>query len=403
MKFAAALVLALAAPAAAETLSTEIAAKGLAATETRLAALAAPSPDETFALAAVSFLSGIEHALQTQWRYGMDQAMGSAGDELGLPFLRLPVPPNPSAEAFSGATVTTLFTGVRSDMEAAIALLSGLPAGTEVSLELAFSDLWFDVNANAARDPGEDAYTLIGPQLLGWSYTEPAPGQTLPTIHFDTADGAWLSAYAHLLAGTAETILAYDPAVAIDRALAARIALKVAPPGSGGEWNFDASFGQFMDAFAMLEGAVNQPPKSESAHAAKAHFLAMIEDNRRFWAAVATETDNDREWIPNDAQTSALGLVLPPGTGNVWLGVLADAEALLTGRLLLPYWRGPEGQGINLGRMFDDPAPMSITGWVQGWAAVPYLEQGPVISSANLNQFEALMGGDAGLMMVFLN
>ncbi|MES2539872.1 MAG: GNAT family N-acetyltransferase, partial [Pseudomonadota bacterium] len=78
-------------------------------------------------------------------------------------------------------------------------------------------------------------------------------------------------------------------------------------------------------------------------------------------------------------------------------------EALLQGRLLIPYWRGPEGQGINLGRMFDDPAPISITGWFQGWAAVPYLDQGPTVTPTSLRQFEGLMGGNAGLMMVFLN
>ncbi|NJS39378.1 MAG: hypothetical protein HC783_10525 [Rhodobacteraceae bacterium] len=75
----------------------------------------------------------------------------------------------------------------------------------------------------------------------------------------------------------------------------------------------------------------------------------------------------------------------------------------MQGRVLIPYWRGPEGQGINLGKLFDAPAPISITGWVQGWAAVPYLEQGPVINDTSLRQFEALMGGNAGLMMVFLN
>ncbi|MFN4193233.1 MAG: hypothetical protein ACK4FR_09840 [Tabrizicola sp.] len=168
-------------------------------------------------------------------------------------------------------------------------------------------------------------------------------------------------------------------------------------------YTFDATAGQLLDAFAMLEGAVNQPADATRSRAAKDHFLSMIAENRRFWSLVAAEIDSTLEWIPNDRQTSALGLELPPGTGDTWLGVLADGEALLQGRHLMPYWRGPIGQGINLGRMFDDPAPLSITGWAQGCAAVPYVERSRVVNATSLRQFEALMGGQAGLTMVFLN
>ncbi|MFN3991816.1 MAG: hypothetical protein ACK4IU_02785 [Tabrizicola flagellatus] len=243
---------------------------------------------------------------------------------------------------------------------------------------------------------------ILGPVLLGWQWQAPDPAAPPLTVRFDAADAAWLAAYTHVMSGVANTVLAYDPAASIDRVIAARAAIRVAPP-SPGNYSFDASFGQFLDAFAMLEGAVNQPPDAARATAAKDHFLSMIAENRRFWSLVALETDNTLEWIPNDRQTSALGLELPAGTGDTWLGVLADGEALLQGRLLIPYWRGPTGQGINLGRMFDDPAPMSIIGWAQGWAAVPYLEHGPVVTATSLRRFEALMGGDAGLMMVFLN
>jgi hypothetical protein len=204
----------------------------------------------------------------------------------------------------------------------------------------------------------------------------------LPTIRFDTADAAWLTAYTHLLSGISSAILAYDPATAIDRVLAARISLGIRPPSQSQEFNFDASFGSFMDAFAMVEGALNQPPNVERARAAaKLHFLSMVTENRRFWQLVALEKDNSNEWIPNDSQTSALGFTLPPGTGDTWLAVLSDGEALLTGRVLVPYWRGADGQGINLGKLFDDPRPVSVTGWLQGWAAIPYLEPGSAVDA----------------------
>ncbi|MCU0903543.1 MAG: hypothetical protein MUE83_06665 [Tabrizicola sp.] len=395
-------LLALATPAAAQTLSAEIGTNGIQPTLARLKGQPEPALEDIFAIGGLHFLGAVERALQLQWRTGADQVTGNAGDTLGMPFLRLPVPPNPAPEPFQGALITQLFTDIDADMAAARTALATLPAGEDFGLELTFSDLWFDVNLNGAREAEEDALAILGPQLLGWQWQEPDPAAPPLTIRFDAADAAWLTAYTHVMSGLANTILAYDPAGSIDRVIAARTALKVAQPDPS-NYSFDASFGQFLDAFAMLEGAVNQPPDAARAKAAKDHFLAMITENRRFWSLVAAETDNDREWVPNDKQASALGFNLPPGTGDTWLGVLADGEALLQGRLLIPYWRGPEGQGINLGRMFDEPAAISITGWLQGWAAVPYLEQGPVVNPTSLRQFEGLMGGNAGLMMVFLN
>lgn len=395
-------LLALATPAAAQTLSEEIAANGITPTLARLKAQPEPALEDIFAIGGLHFLGAVERALQLQWRTGADQVTGNAGDTLGLPFLRLPVPRNPAPDPFSGTLISQLFTDIDADMAAARTALATLPQGEEFGLDLTFSDLWFDVNQNSTREPEEDALAILGPLLLGWQWQDRDPAAPPLTIRFDAADAAWLTAYTHVMSGLANTVLAYDPAASIDRVIAARIALKVAPPSSEA-FNFDASFGQFLDAFAMLEGAVNQQPDATRAKAAKDHFLAMIAENRRFWTLVVIETDNDREWVPNDNQASALGFNLPPGTGDTWLGVLADGEALLQGRLLMPYWRGPEGQGINLGRMFDAPAPMSITGWIQGWAVVPYLEQGPVVTPTSLRQFEGLMGGSAGLMMIFLN
>ena len=46
---------------------------------------------------------------------------------------------------------------------------------------------------------------------------------------------------------------------------------------------------------------------------ARDHFLAMIGHNRRFWAEVAVEIDDDREWIPNGRQSAVLGFTLPGG------------------------------------------------------------------------------------------
>ena len=55
--------------------------------------------------------------------------------------------------------------------------------------------------------------------LNPWDMPE-TPGP-VPVVRFDTADAAWLSAYAHLVSALAEAVLAYDPTDATARMMAA--------------------------------------------------------------------------------------------------------------------------------------------------------------------------------------
>ena len=78
-------------------------------------------------------------------------------------------------------------------------------------------------------------------------------------------------------------------------------------------------------------------------------------------------------------------------------------EALLKGEKLIPYWRLGDGGGVNLARMFTDPAPIDVKDWIQGSGALPYLEQGETVSPENWRAFEGMMGGEAMLMSIWLN
>jgi hypothetical protein len=162
-------------------------------------------------------------------------------------------------------------------------------------------------------------------------------------------------------------------------------------------------FGRQVDRVAMILEALETPPDPSQTQAAHAHLLAMIAENRRFWSLVEAETDNDREWVPNDRQTSGLGLPVPPGTGTRWQAVLADAEGLLTGKLLVPHWRYGAEAGIDLQAMFLTPPAIDVVAFVQGEGLLPYARKGPRVSPDNWQQFERLMQGDAGLFAVFLN
>jgi hypothetical protein len=94
---------------------------------------------------------------------------------------------------------------------------------------------------------------------------------------------------------------------------------------------------------------------------------------------------------------------VPPGTGTVWLGVLADLEAVLKGEKLMPYWRVGAPAGLNIGRIFTEPRPVDVAGWLQGWAALPYLERGTLVGPDSAEAFDQLTSGQAMLFAIYLN
>ncbi len=392
-----AIALSVATPALAErsALSAEIATNGIAATEARLAALPTPKPDELFALAGLRFLGGVEDGLQIRWQTGVD------ADWSELPILRLPIPENPGARAFAASDFTQLVADLGSRMDSARAALDQL-GPQEFALEIALGDLWFDINANQTRDEGEGVSDVAG-LTLGGAGRMGMQAVNDPVIRFDIADAAWLSAYTHFLSAFVSLTQAYDPAPAIDRIIASTARMEAmwgtTPPTNA----FDMMFGRQVDRAAMVLTALSQTPDPALTRSAHAHLLSMITENRRFWALVEAESDNDSEWVPNDRQVSGLGLTMPPGTGARWQGVLADAEKLLNGELLIPHWRYGAEAGINLKKMFEAPVPVDLITWIQGEGLLPFAEKGPRASPFAWNEFTSVVQGDELLFAVFLN
>jgi hypothetical protein len=393
------LALGLATAAQAQTaLSDEIGTAGLRATEARLAALPSPTPDELFALGGVRFLGGIERALQLRYRVGLSDGLAVMS---GIPVLRLPIGENPAPEPFEPVMIAELFEGIEADMAGAIASLDAIADDAAVGVAIDTSDLWFDIDANGLRAPGEGVMEIAGFALSGGFLMEDMPSAT---IRFDTADARWLSAYAHLLSGISNGILATDPTEAVARVTASRAAFaELGLPGPTNDFTLANQFSDTMDVAAMFVLAAEGPLDPARTQALRDHLLACIEDNRAFWTLVAREGDNDLEWIPNKNQQSATGLPFPPDTGTLWLAVLSDAEKVLRGELLIPYWRLGEGAGFDLAAFLQDPPVVDLAGLIQGSGLLPYLRQGPLADGRALWTFTSLLQGDSGLYMVMLN
>ncbi|MFN6977397.1 MAG: hypothetical protein ACK4OP_04695 [Gemmobacter sp.] len=394
--FAGACLLVLSGFPASADLSADIAARGLAATEAALTAEASPDDAARLGLAGVRFLRGIERALQTRWTHGI------AAERTEIPVLRLPIPPNAAPEPFTPDLIAALFAALHGDMTSVQSVLAPLPAG-DFGVSLRLGDLWFDIDGNGARGPGEDVLAVAGLTLSPAGLRRPGIALADVTVRFDAADAAWLLAYSHLLRAVAETVLALDTETAIAGVLADAQALAALREGAAPVNALDTLFGAQADRLLILWRALAQQPDPARTRAARADLLAMIAANRIFWARVAAETDDRDEWIPNDRQSAALGFVLPPGTGAHWLAVLDEAEAVLRGTRLVPHWRMGGGAGINLARLLDDPRPVDPAEWVHGAGLLPYAERGERMSVESWRDFERLLRGDAALFALLLN
>ena len=371
---------------------------GLAGAEATLAALDDPTPSDAFALGGVRFLSAVEGALQTRYRHDMNsEMMAMMGD---MPFLRLPVAPNPAPEPFRPDVVTTLFGDAIDDLGASLAALDGITDDDTVAVTIRPDDLWFDINGNAVQDPGE-ALTYVVSDIL-----DVPPGDSTAglAIRFDTADVAWLSAYAHMLSGLSELILSTDPEQAVREVFdgAAQLDRLRGPIPLQLGFFSENELGE-LDTIAALIVALEGPLDGERTRAAHQHFKDGLSDNRVFWRRVALETDNDREWIPNDAQQSAMPIVFPAGIGDAWQEVLSDAEAILDGRLLLPHWRLASTGGIDLASVLQSPPNVDIIGLLQGYTFAEHVKRGQVVDVDSLRRFDDLTGGASPFFAIVLN
>ena len=186
MRFVLALSLVLTVTVSTAQTTSLIAEEGLTEAETQFAALPSKTPNDQFALGAIRFLRGIEKTLQLRWQHNM------VLEDLDLPVLRLPMPPNPDAKPFDPALITNLFRELLTDMDASRTALAAIPDGADVTLDIDLRSLWFDINTNGVRDMGESVIEVGASTLMG----EPDMGDSkkFPSmeVRFDTADVFYL-------------------------------------------------------------------------------------------------------------------------------------------------------------------------------------------------------------------
>ena len=367
----------------------------------RLAQDESDTASDHFALGAAHFLSAIENAYQLRYQY--DFGNFAAENGVDAPFLTLPVQENPNPAAFNPAILDALFETALQDLARSTQALSQIGDDDDVSVTVDLTTLWLDINANGTKDAGEEFYGVLS---AGLGFESASLDNTPILTNFDTADAAWLSAYGHMLSGMSELALSVRPSDAVSEALSNVAHID----GIRGQqplrplWGMsDFARSPEMDILVASTLAVFGDPSPTHTRSAHSHFLQGIEDNKAFWRRLEAEKDNSNEFIPNDQQTSAMPIVFPQGIGNSWQSVLADAEAVLKGDLLLPHWRvGNEG-GINLAKILQNPEDLDIVRLFLGHSSKAYIEAGPVIDFATLDAFDEMTQGNSPMFALILN
>ncbi|MGI9522955.1 MAG: hypothetical protein ACR2PG_15055 [Hyphomicrobiaceae bacterium] len=269
--------------------------------------------------------------------------------------------------------------------------------------------------------------------------------------HFDASDVVWLRAYCHLLMAIAEFPLAHDWQRAFDitfpsifhmpksaeqrkirnataEARARLEELGPTPPYPKkpydipwSEWDttpqvkelrrqrklrapyeFRPIGSPFAEMIAFIH--LTQWPVIEPHRMANVlrHFEGMVVLSRENWKRILAETDNRNEWIPNPAQTGVLsGIEVDKERVDGWQRFLNEFEAMLKGNKLIPHWWFDEG--INLRRMFLEPHTFDIVLLIHGFAAVPYLEKGPVTDQETWREITQVFGGDFLRYFIWFN
>jgi hypothetical protein len=159
-----------------------------------------------------------------------------------------------------------------------------------------------------------------------------------------------------------------------------------------------------LDAVAFIHLADFPLREPERLAKARNHLLEMVESSRKSWALIEAETDNDREWIPGPGQESVVpNVAISKERLAAWRCFLDEAEAVLNGKKLIPFWRRGVDQGVNLAKVFTEPREFDLVLWVQGSGAIPYLEHGEKTSAETWAEFQRVFGGRFVGFAIWLN
>ncbi|MBW4581779.1 MAG: hypothetical protein KME42_19605 [Tildeniella nuda ZEHNDER 1965/U140] len=351
-----------------------------------------PEDDQArFSLGVTQLVSGVERLTQPLYRYGLrHNSLTSI-----LPFLRLPIPENPNPQVIRYDDTRQILQTFLDDLATVRTTLAPIK-DARVKLPLRLGLIRLDLNGNGKIEPTESLWRIFA-AINRLPITEQQAKSF--TIAFDAADAIWLQGYTNLLGAIGEFALAHDGQEFFN-ALAHVVFTKPETPYKflvdGRPEPSQFSFGgiDFVDIVTFVH--LLRFPIAEPQRMARAlqHLQTTTSLSRQSWKLIAAETDNDREWLPSPKQTGVLpGVRVTQAMIDGWLAFLDEADGLLSGKTLLPFWRSREVRGVNLRKAFLEPRTTDVVLWLQGTAAAPYLEVGKLTNQQVWAQLDRVFRG----------
>lgn len=357
------------------------------------------TPDDgtvRFGKGILQFLQSVERLSQGLYRYGPSRQARQ------LPFLRLPVESNTEPEVVTYDGLRKMFEQLQADLEATEKTL-GLVKG-EVKVPVRIGTVLLDLNGDGKADDDERFWKIYARMNLQAEQAteEIAKGYV---IAFDTTDAIWLRGYCHLLSALDEFLLAHDWKEAFERTahlFFARAETKYSK--LFGDEQSDQFMEPILDLIAfihLIRFPVDEPARMKSA---LNHIEQMLELSGEMFEAALAETDDDREWIPNPNQKGVIpGVEVSEEMVAGWSEFLDEAKGLFAGKKLIPHWRIRTGEGINLRKVFEEPTSFDLILWIQGTAAVPYLEKGELTKLETWTRLDRIFRGEFIGFAIWLN
>jgi hypothetical protein len=364
------------------------------------------SPDDQslrFALGVTQTLRALEN-LSARWH---EMGLRDNGLTRELPLLRLPVPPTDNPIEVDSAAIDAALAAFVRDLDIATRTLSEV-RDPNVKLVIPVLKLQVDLNGDAPGGEMSLVELLAHVGMLPRAQDLPPEAIDAMTFAFDLGDARWLEGYCHLTSAFAEMGRAYDKTPLIEYC-GHLVFEKVKSPFAflqARNESMELIDGtNILDLVAMIHQFRLPLQNADALAKARQHLLDVAKLSRASWSAIRAETDNDREWIPGPGQASALmEIEMTPEIIDAWLAMMDDLESLLEGRKLAPFWRGQNPRtGVNIHRVFTEPREFDLVLWVQGTAAVPYLEEGALLDDTNFQRLQRLLDGNALLFAIWVN
>ncbi len=370
-------------------------AKGEQVLEAALAA--APKDDQIrFGLGTLRFIRAVERLGQALYRYGLRSERGQRLDT------RLPVPSNPEPEALTYTAARQILQDLITDLQKVETTLAAI-RDEQIKLPLRVGLIRLDLDSDGK--PNDRFLTLLSHYVTG---TRNVPKDQDLLIVFDRSDVSWLRGYCHLLTALAEIALAHDGQELFD-CTAHIFFTKVDTPHKFLNEKSDRVLYDLGDGLDLIDviayiHLIRLPVKEPARlKAALGHLEQMLALSKESWTFILAETDDEYEWIPNPKQKAAIGVPVSKEMIDSWLEFVEEAQAILAGKRLIPFWRGREERGVNLRLVFTEPRPFDLVLWVQGTAATPYLEKGTLTKPEVWDRLQRVFGGEFPGFAIWFN